>query len=728
MLKIVRAAVVFMLLSLIFLGQVQYTGTAQAPGPVTVYVPLVLRPDPPVWLGPDGGSVVCLTTDPKNPNVVYAGTISGGIYKSTNQGGSWSSMNQGLGNRFIDSIAVDPANSNILYAGTHGTGVYKSINAGESWFPVNSGIAAHSVVYSVAVNPGNTSLVYAATRIEGTYYHGILYKSVNGGASWSSVMSFQDDWVYSIAVHPTSPNVVLAAVHTRGPMISTDYGGEKTWQRTTSPALLPDALQDRWTKGRAVAFDPRGWTNRAVYTAWHDGLVSYSNDQGRTWALSAGGTAHIYPNGISFQPGTSTVYLAAHSSGEAPGGVYRADDAGEALREAGLGEKFVYSVAALAGPGGRVLAGTYAEGAYYSADGGANWVLGVDGLRNSKVTGMVFARGAMYASTETGGGVWKSTDGGVTWKAFDRGLFPRGPASIADSKVRGLVQQPGNPNILYALTNAYGLRRVDLSGTGTWKLQQTVALAEAAPAADLGGRFSYVDAQFAPDNPDAAYFGQPAAMRQPAASQPNDLQGISAPVVAMAFAPGDASVAYMATNGGGVWRSSNGGITWAAAGLARESVRDITVDKDHANTAYAVTTRQGVLYQTRDSGKTWKEISLPDGSLHLYAVKGWDAFAESVFVGTNDGIYQYNGSAWRPAGLQGLPVLTFAVNPVRPEKIFAGTAAGGFYSNSGKNDWVLACADLDGMRVPSISFDADQPQYAYFGTETRGTLRVTIRP
>jgi hypothetical protein len=66
-----------------------------------------------------------ITLDPSNPNLVYATSGDAGVWLSRNGGGSWAPLNDGLANLFVTAFAIDPRDNNVLYAGTEGGGVYR---------------------------------------------------------------------------------------------------------------------------------------------------------------------------------------------------------------------------------------------------------------------------------------------------------------------------------------------------------------------------------------------------------------------------------------------------------------------------------------------------------------------------------------------------------------------------------------------------------------------------
>ncbi|MBE9525107.1 MAG: hypothetical protein IMY76_08400, partial [Chloroflexi bacterium] len=87
-----------------------------------VYIPLVIYDSPQVataWIGPGGGVITDLATDPNNSQIVYAAAWGGGIYKSVDSGQSWQRTNYGLDSLNINALEVAPKNSLILYAGAY---------------------------------------------------------------------------------------------------------------------------------------------------------------------------------------------------------------------------------------------------------------------------------------------------------------------------------------------------------------------------------------------------------------------------------------------------------------------------------------------------------------------------------------------------------------------------------------------------------------------------------
>jgi hypothetical protein len=513
----------------------------------------------------------------------------------------------------------------------------------------------------------------------------------------------------------------MAAVHQaddpgvpQGPIVSRDYGNKGSFVEGTAPS---DANYSRWIKGRAVAFGP----SRAYYTAWEDGYIAYSNDDGSTWRMAAGslGAAQIYPNGISInRSNTNIVYLADHNHGSycsgcnlIPGQVLRSGDAGTSYYPTSLVNRYVYSVAAISS-GDMAMAGLYSDGLYKTDDGGSGWYRANTGLINSKITGMVFPGGStIFASTPTGGGIFKSTDNGATWTDFNSG--------VGDTQVNGLVMHPTNHNILFALTNKAGLRRIDLSAGSTWSAAGIIPLGNAVPAAETSSQFAPPPAADGLMDPGQETVGKMAVGASAEAA-------VSAPVLSLAFSPVNANIAYLGTNGGGVYATTDGGLNWAYVGMAGGVVRGLAVSMIDPNIVYAATNQNGIGKFSPDGGKNWYNIALPAGlsGVEFYSVAVWPKDPTRVYFGTSNGVYSWSGiNDLVPVGLGGTKVFALGSHPSAPRQFYAATDWGTYAIANTTYVWTSVDNQFTGSSV-SVNFNPANTNYTYIGTESRGAMRI----
>src|SRR6266511_1401765 len=108
--------------------------------------------------GPEGGIIWSLAVDPQHPQNVYAGALGGGVFKSVDSGLSWSfagaGLHPGVDAEVVWNVAIDPQSPQVLYASVGGEdegAVYKSIDGGGTWSVVKGDLGAGLI--ALAVDP-----------------------------------------------------------------------------------------------------------------------------------------------------------------------------------------------------------------------------------------------------------------------------------------------------------------------------------------------------------------------------------------------------------------------------------------------------------------------------------------------------------------------------------------------------------------------------------------------
>ncbi len=143
-------------------------------------------------LGLRVANVRVMAQNPRDNQMLAAGTENNGIYISRDGGNVWSKNEAGLDHATFYTIVFDPNHPEIMYAGGYVTGVYKSIDGGRSWKRNQEGLTNLNI-HSIVVDPANSNRVYAGTMWGG------IFRSDDGGATWRQAgLSGSQIWTISI--------------------------------------------------------------------------------------------------------------------------------------------------------------------------------------------------------------------------------------------------------------------------------------------------------------------------------------------------------------------------------------------------------------------------------------------------------------------------------------------------------------------------------------------------
>jgi photosystem II stability/assembly factor-like uncharacterized protein len=572
-------------------------------------------------------------------NIVFAQPYESGLLNSM----QWRMIGPYRGGRTVGAVGV-PQQPNVFYMGVNNGGVWKTTDYGRTWLPIFDEQSTGSIG-DVMVAPSNPKVIYVASgeglqRPDLSVGNG-MYKSVDEGKTWKHIGLENGQQIGGIAIDPSNENRVFAAVlgHPYGPNTergvyrTTDAGN--TWERVL--------YKDENTGAIQVAIDPKNpqivyadmWAGRqgpwenGAWNGSESGLFK-STDGGNTWKklekglpTTAQGLGRI---GFCIAPSNPN-RLYATVDAEAYGGVYRSDDAGESW--------------------------------YKSTADGRFWGRGSDFAEikaDPKDADIVYTANVV---------VWKSMDGGKTWKDY------RG-APGGDDYHRIWIN-PDNSNILLIACDQGAIITVNGGQTfSSWYNQPTaqfyhVSTDNAFPYNVYGGQqesgsagvasrgndgeitfrefhpvgveeYGYVAAD--PLDPNIIYggkitrFDKRTAQVQniaPEAVRSGKYRFIrTAPVL---FSPIDPKTLYFAGNV--LFKTNNGGNSWQVISpdLSRESwdipssvgiytndemkkmprrgvIYTVAPSPLDINTIWAGTD-DGLIHVTKDGGKTWKNVTPP---------------------------------------------------------------------------------------------------------------------
>jgi photosystem II stability/assembly factor-like uncharacterized protein len=626
-----------------------------------------------------GGRTRAATGVPSQPGVFYIGQVNGGVWKSDDYGRTWTPIFDHESTQSIGAIAVAPSNPNIIYVGSGeglhrpdlsvGNGIYKSTDAGKTW--THLGLHDGFQIPALAIDPRDPNRVFAAVlgHPYGPNEERGLFRSTDGGQTWQKVISKDENTGASdVEIDPSNPDVVYASM----------------WEAREGP-----------------------WEDNNEFNGTGGGLFK-STDGGATWhPLSNGLPKDLSQIYVAIAPRDSRRLYATIAIASGPLAIYRSDDAGESWSKATDDPR----------PSGRIGGGDLA-------------IPRVD----SKNPDVVYC-----ASTVT----MRSTDGGKTWSGF------RGAPGGDD--YQNLWINPNDPNIILIVSDQGAIITVNGGASwSSWYNQPTaqiyhVAVTNTFPYRVCGGQqesgsvcvssrgndgaityrewhpvgvIEYGYAAPDPLDPDVIYGGGRSEVSKFHWST-GQVQNVTPIPVRSSkyrtdrteptmFSPIDPHVLYFASNV--LFKTSDGGSSWQTISpdLTREnpgvpaSVGTLIpkgADKQRG-VIYALApsfksittlwagTDDGLIWQTRDGGKKWNDITpkelTPWSKVTQIIASHFDddsAYASVSRFRINDEqpyIYRTHdgGKSWTliTTGLPEIgPVDTVREDPVRKGLLFAGT-------------------------------------------------------
>lgn len=451
--------------------------------------------------------VWAIAGDPSDPKTIYAGVsadLTGGmtasVFKSSNSGKSWRLMQtigRATGSYGVTCLLVDPFDGNVVFAGADGDGVYKSIDGGVNWSPQDGDLSTADVVAfvigksdgalyaateegvfhfeghrwrqvgfnyrdfgkqwvnSIAVDPKNSATVYVGTRSSYDSMHSGLFKTTDGGGTWSEVDSalpISEGSVSALSIDSSESSTAYVAMFSTGFILpSSAASGVKSAEKSgistdvVIPSTADPSLSSAIFKTTNGGKDWESWSSgiprheMSVTDMFHvpqDAATLYALTPPFVWKLTMGASTWVPAAKL---PAAPAPRLILHSppfaiSPSKPLQMYSANFS----IEDGKAKSKVFE----------------------SNDGGLNWFptgnageIPIDHLAvDPRNPSMIYAGGR--------DGVLKSTDGGRTWTGMNSGLpHPVKPLLGFQSKARvtGLALDPSDNGTIYLTTGGRGV-------------------------------------------------------------------------------------------------------------------------------------------------------------------------------------------------------------------------------------------------------------------------------
>ena len=162
---------------------------------------------------------------PKNENTWYVTAGSGGVWKTENSGTTWNPIFDSQKSYSIGCISMDPQNNNVLWVGTgenvggrhvgYGDGIYKSENGGQSWS--KKGLNKSEHISKIIIHPNNSNILWVASQgpLWSNGGERGVYKTTDGGKTWQRKLG-DDQWIGAtdLLIDSRNPDILyLSLIH-----------------------------------------------------------------------------------------------------------------------------------------------------------------------------------------------------------------------------------------------------------------------------------------------------------------------------------------------------------------------------------------------------------------------------------------------------------------------------------------------------------------------------------
>jgi hypothetical protein len=652
------------------------------------------------------GRVNELLIHPTSTNTMWAGTDGGGICKTTDNGATWVPSNEFLASLSISSMVMRPGDPSTIYAGTGpmgthtglpGVGVLKSTDGGTTWtlLPSTSpaGNPDWTSVFQLAISPTDSNTVIAATA-------GGAYITTNGGTIWTEIAAATTR-VNNVAIHPANANLRVLAMNDGTVKIATDGSTYNTYTITASAAA--NAAYTR------IALAPSN--QNIMYALVLTGSTSYAT---KLYRSSTGGTSWTevptpstgtpilqqqlyYTGGLWVDP-TNPNHIAAveywagvTSDASVPSPVWARPFYGWVDFHGVIGD-----------PG---YNGTSNKKAYFFDDGGLyRWndvdtvgsvvpdTLTLNGMVVTEVNSAAGRGGNVTLGAQDVGSRYYRTEVGdptQKWRFATPIGAHDGSATAADST---------NPLILYGSTQFLGIHRSTDGGVNNSFICQGIT---DITCGGYSGNAAFVaPLMLDPNNQSRMLAGAASLWRSNNVSSGSPPTwtaihtGEGSVVIAIAVAPSDSNVIWVAYTSGGVYKTANGtdaNPTWTPVGNAPFGTKlCILIDRTNSQRVYL----------------------------------GLAGFAANRLVTTPDG-----GANWsNVAGLPSATIYSMQQHPANAAWLYVGTAVGLFASENSGSTWSATNEGPANVAVHDLKWYTDSPPVLLVSTYGRGVWKATVTP
>ncbi|MBM3297350.1 MAG: hypothetical protein FJY83_07090 [Candidatus Aminicenantes bacterium] len=708
--------------------------------------------------GPLGGlgyDVRFAANTPAGNKTLYVTDNYSGVNKSDDGGATWSASNSGIAARSgtsadavpVFSLTVDPNDPKIVWCGLKDvSGAYRSTDGGKTWVEVSPERAGNFVFRGFTIMQGNSNVVFAAgevpMNVQGKVFdktRGRVYKTEDGGSSWQVIWQGENLARYVI-VHPQKTDIIY---------ISTGIFDREANNSDCTKAVLD-------TNDLAGSYAFRGGVG-----------IMKTEDGGLTWrVLGRGqGLTDLYVGTLVMHPTNPNILLAGCGNNSASftmdngkrvglGGAFLSTNGGEEWTNTLKGETITAVDFAWSNP--KIAYAGSQHRFYRSQDGGKTWTC-VNGTTSTPwgppgvVSGFPIdilvdpVNPNVLFVNNYGGGNVKSTDGGRNWTVaskgytgalmFDVDIVPQNPETVyagarsgafrsldggknweglsykpaAFTECYSVAIHPADPRIILACREQLGTLYRSQDGGNSWAVVHQLTVTPGDPKKEFG----FKRIVFAPKN--AANPGQQVVYA--GSCRPNNTLGVQG------------------SSGLGIFRSTDGGLTWVEANNSVTktlSIHNLAVHPSDPKTVYAATYTGG-LCKTTDGGSNWVRLNgLKASDVRSVAIR--PDKPDHIYAGLQGGGVNFssNGGASWTAMASGMEsnddIYALVIDPARPEVVWAGSNKTGVYRyDTIEQQWAHFNKGLRTRAVTDLAISSSG-KVLYATTWGEGVFRLDLKP
>jgi photosystem II stability/assembly factor-like uncharacterized protein len=617
---------------------------------------------------PVSGRVAGIAIDPSNANHILCGSGGGGVWETRDGGTTWEPRTDNQPSLSIGAVAFDPSNPLIAYAGTGegdtrrgalGVGLLRSADGGTSWTVHATAPFVGLAFFDIAIDPTNTNHILAATT-------GGLFESANAGSTWTLR---RGSLTFDLSFHPVNSAEVFAACDD-GLFRSTNGG--TAWTAVALPS------------------SPASFARVEVCHAPSNGNIVY------VFAAGSADTGHLWRRNIF-------------------GGAFAVELIPPSL-DAGQGWYDWFAAVAPNNPDLLYVAGIDAHKGVRSTSGVWSWTdisakTAGDSIHPDQHCIAFSPTNPNIVYIGCDGGIYRSPDGGITWKSLNKGLcitefeylaqHPQWEAFlIGGTQDNGTLRYEGSEVWFHVQDGDGGDCGVNASTPYTCFHTFFNMGLERSTTGGGWGSWSWIELS------SPSLFYPPVEVRNNIVVQAgtivfiSDSNGTAFASVALPAVAGRASAlaiassttVYVGTENGRIYRIDKNGATWQTpVALTRPTsgfVRDIEVDPQNPGRIWVTysATAGGRIYRTTDGGTTWTNIS---------------------------------------TGLPDIPFNSLAVDPANTNNIWASADVGVYRSPDGGTTWTNFSNGLPNAICYDLLFHATS-RLLRVGTQSRGAWEINV--